>query len=246
MPDDNITVLILKGVKRVKSIKVNRKRIRFAVLGGTIFSVAFVISVGLNVYQFMNADNSLQEAVSTQQNSQTETGINTEENTGFTDNDLTAELDTQPEDNGSNTAPPDEHGIAPQEDLFANDLEPDILGIQNLNETVGSSGLALKISFSIVKKDQSFETISGKFVIVAKTDDPDKPYLSYPEAELNPDGSVRDFRSGAFFSMQFRTPKSGIIQLTNNLSSFEYYRIYIYSDTGDLLLQKTRLISSSF
>ncbi len=53
MSEENITVMILNGVKRVRSIKVNRKRIRFAVWGGSVFAFLFAISISLNVYQYV-------------------------------------------------------------------------------------------------------------------------------------------------------------------------------------------------
>ena len=53
MAEENVTVMILRGVKRVRSIKINRFRVRFAVLCGSIFALLFVVSVGLNIYQYV-------------------------------------------------------------------------------------------------------------------------------------------------------------------------------------------------
>ena len=129
--------------------------------------------------------------------------------------------------------------------IFANDRDSDILLIQNLGESLELNGIELTVTFTIRKKGTSREIISGRFVIVAKTTNPDNPFISYPGVALNPDGSVQNFSAGEPFSMRFLTPKAGTILLLDETASFEYYRIFIYSNNGGLLLQKTRTIEST-
>lgn len=232
MPDENITLLILNGVKRVRSIKVNRKRIRFTIFTLSFFAALFLISLGLNVFMYVN--NGYQFSLFPPQISSSVSGTSTE-NEPQADNSA-----VDKGDGPASTKAADQNKLPEKENIFANDHDSDILEILNLKSPINSEGTELSVSFSIGKKDGPLEAVSGRFVIVAKTTGTKEPFLSYPEeVKLNTDGTVSDYKAGERFGAKFITHKNGSILLTEKTASFEYYRIFIFTDDGVLLLQKT-------
>jgi len=233
MPDENITLLILNGVKRVRSIKVNRKRIRFTIFTLSFFVALFLISLGLNVFMYVN--NGYQFSLFPPQISGSESGTSTE-NEPQADNSA-----VDKGDGPESIKAADQNKLPEKENIFANDHESEVLEILNLDHEIKPNGNDLIVSFSIGKKDGPLEAVSGRFVIVAKTTGTKEPFLSYPEGvELNPDGTVRSYQAGGTFRMERVTPlKEGRILITEKTASFEYYRIFIFTEDGVLLLQKT-------
>ncbi len=120
-----------------------------------------------------------------------------------------------------------------------------LLGLVDLKESVKLNGAELNFTFSIYKKDIPQEAVSGRFVVLAKTSDASNPFLSYPQVDVNPDGSIKNFVNGESFFMRNLTIKEGQILLVDRTSEFKYYRILIYSNTGELLLGQTTLIDNN-
>jgi len=239
MPDEDITLLILNGVKRVRSIKVNRRRIRLTIFGISFVASLILISLGLNIY-FIYVNNDYRFSLLPPQISGSESGTSIE-------NEL--QIDSSAVDKGDGPPASMETGrdeVQDEQNIFANDHESEILEILNLNSTVEQNGNDLNISFSVSKKDERLDAVSGRFVIIARTTGTEKPLLSYPEnVELNPDGTVRNFRAGETFYMRNVTHKKGRILITEKTASFKYYRIFIFSNDGVLLLQKTMSLSNN-
>ena len=126
MPDENTTILILKGVKRVKSIKVNRKRIRVAIYSVSIFAGIFLISIGLNIYQFMNPGFFEQVIQGEAANIENESGSVTANNSAIPENDPSLTGSGVEQDNG--TSEPDRsepNAVTTRENIFANDIVSD-------------------------------------------------------------------------------------------------------------------------
>lgn len=241
MPDEDITLLILNGVKRVRSIKVNRKRIRFTIFTLSFFVALFLISVGLNVYQFMYVNNGYRFSLLPSQISGSVSGTSTE-------NELQADNSAVDKGDGTKTSEVTGQNIVPEgENIFAHDHDSAILEILDLEHEIKPNGIDLNVSFSISKKDVRLNAVSGRFVIVAKTTGAKEPFLTYPEGvELNPDGTVRSYQAGGTFRMERVTPpKEGRILITEKTVSFEYYRIFIFAEDGVLLLQKTKSLNNN-
>jgi len=238
MPDEDITLLILNGVKRVRSIKVNRKRIRFTIFTLSFFAAVFLISVGLNVFMYVN--NGYQFLLFPPQISGSVSNTSTE-------NELQAANNTVDKGDSSKTSGITSQNVVPEgKNIFANDHVSAILEILNLEHEIKPNGINLNVSFSISKKDVRLNAVSGLFVIVAKTTGAKEPFLSYPEGvELNPDGTVRNYKAGEGFGAKVITHKNGNILLTEINASFEWYRIFIFTDDGVLQLQKTRRLDNN-
>ena len=248
MAEENVTVMILRGVKRVRCIKINRSRIRFVVVCCSIFTLLFVVSVGLNFYQYIYLNGSQQFVQTLFQDTEPElggvpvSGTNGNENfaTGIEQQNGTLRANGIPQKSTHDDSIDDK-----ELDVFAKDLTSSIVELVDLKESLQMNGAELNMTFSIYKKDIPQEAVSGRFFIVAKTTDANNPYLSYPQVELNNDGSVKNTMIGENFYMRKLTPKKGQIFLIDRTAEFEYYRIYIYSNSGELLLQRTQMIDRS-
>ncbi len=244
MSEENITIMILKGVKRVRSIKVNRGRIRFVVWGGSVFAFLFVISIGLNVYQYVFLNGAEQFARTdtgeAEPANEVQTAIGTN---GNNQNGFTANSSGQTASNGTNhSTAENDNPLFEETDFFAGDKSSSVVGLVDLKESVQLNGAELNVTFSIYKKDILQEAVSGRFVVLVKTSDASNPYLSYPQVTVNSDGSIKNFVDGESFFMRNLTIKERQILLVDRTSEFEYYRIFIYSNAGELLLRQTRLI----
>jgi len=245
MPDENITLLILNGVKRVRSIKVNRKRIRFTIFTISFFAVLFLISVGLNVFMYVN--NGYKFSLLPPQIRGSESGTKNEQTGALMGDELKAENSVvDKEDDTATSKATGQTEVPEKEDIFANDRDSAILEILNLEHNIKPNGIDLSVSFSISKKETSMDAVSGTFVIVVKTTGTKEPFLGYPEeVKLNPDGMVSDYKEGEGFGAKVITHKNGRILLTEKTASFEWYRIFIFTDDGLLLLQKTKLLNNN-
>ena len=245
MAEENVTVMILRGVKRVRSIKINRSRVRFAVLCGSVFAFLFVVSVGLNIYQYVDPNGSEQFVQTLLQVSEPEMGEALESSTNGNGN-FAANMEHLNGTPGTSGIPHnstrDDLVDGKEIDIFKNDLTSSIVGLADLKESLLMNGADLNMTFSIYKKDVPQEVVSGRFVIVAKTTDENNSYLSYPQVELNSDGSAKTTLKGESFSMRILTNKKGQIFLIDRTAEFKYYRIYIYSNSGELLLRRTQII----
>ncbi|MFC1554717.1 hypothetical protein ACFL7D_08800 [candidate division KSB1 bacterium] len=240
MPEDNITVLILNGVKKVRSIKVNRKRIRYAIYTVSLFTILFSSSIALNIYLFNNSGRSIRmpdlssdNTANNNQRQEPQIGQETEkpENSGQINNEI------QGTNNQGHTSPND---VTTPVDITENDKTSDIISIQELSPTLSYNGRRLTVTLRIRKDDTMRNYVAGRILIVAKTTSSVRPFAAPVGIELNQDGTARNFRSGLDFEMSAITPvKSGEILLTENSAEFEYFRIYVYSNSGELLIQKT-------
>ena len=248
MPDENTTILILKGVKRVKSIKVNRKRIRMAIYSVSIFSGIFLISIGLNIYQLMNPGLFEQVIQGEAANIEKESGSVTANNTAIPENDPILTGNSVEQNNGTLEPEKSEpNAVITKGNIFANDIVSDEIGLDNWGQSLSISGNELNVSFRIYKKGNSSGIVSGRSIIIAKTTDSDYPFVSFPDVVVAKDGTVPNYFGGEFFSMSVRTPpKTGKLTLPNRNESFEYYHILVYSDNGELLLKQTRSLSSNY
>lgn len=247
MPDENTTILILKGVKRVKSIKVNRKRIRVAIYSVSIFAGIFLISIGLNIYQFMNPGFFDQVIQGEAANIDNESGSVTANKSAIPENDPTLTGKDVEQINGTSEPERSEpNAVTTSGNIFANDIVSDEIGLENWGQSLSISGNELDVSFQIYKKGNSSGFVSGTIIIIAKTTDSGYPFLSFPDVVVAKDGTVPNYFRGEFFSMSVRTPpKTGKLTLPNRNESFEYYHILVYSDNGELLLRQTRSLSSN-
>jgi len=235
MPDEDITVLVLNGIKKVINIKINRKRVRKAIFAVSLFAVLLLVSIGFNIYQFINDINYRQMTAA---------------NTGKSQEQSPVQIPGKPINpkqttDGGKTSPPSDMKSSSElpANIYANDHTSKIIGLQDLSDTLQINGFELKVAFSIVNNTNQY--FSGKFIIIAKTTDKSKPFISYPNLELNSDGTAVNFRHGENFAMQFLTKqKVGTLMLLDKTAKFEYYRIQIYSDSGELLLQKTQKVKN--
>jgi len=242
MAEENTTILILKGVKKVRSIKINRKRIRLAIYAASIFSIVLVFSIGLNVYQYINPGFS----------GDLTGGIPVENNTPssqIADHTISSPDESTESLNGLNgQANVETDTVEEKKDIYAGDIDSKTIGLDNLRQNISRGTRELDVSFGLFIKGNSDSAVSGTYIILAKTDDRDNPYISSnPEVRIDSDGTVPNYFRGDYFSMSIRTPpKTGRLVLPDNSTSFEYYRILVFSNTGDILLQQTRPLNSTF
>ena len=242
MPDEEITVLVLNGIKKIKTIKINRKRVRNAVYAASLFAFLLLISISFNIYQFMRSTETPQQSRQSGITEDIQPGTKTpsppaKENVAGT---AISNPDGRPKETNMPVTQKDPRFGG---DIFANDCESKIIGFQDLSDTLQLNGFELKISFSIVNYTNLY--FSGKFIIIAKTTNTEKPFISYPNLELNPDGTVVSFRFGETFGMNYLTrQKVCTLLLPDKTAHFEYFRILVYSESGDLILQKTKKVGN--
>ena len=255
MADENTTILILKGVKRVRSIKINRRRIRLAIYAASVFSITLVLSIGLNIYQFTNpgfpgnltgiipAAN--QETVDTRNFSSPQISSS---NQDFSNDNFASSDESTNRSNGENSQiENDTEAVEEKGDIFSGDIDSKMIGFDNWIHSLSADARELEISFEIYKKDNSSNTVSGTIIILAKTNDKNNPYISDPDVGVSTDGKIPNYFRGEYFSMSIRTPeKTGRLVLTDDSASFEYYRILVFSSSGEILLQQTRSLRNSF
>lgn len=249
MAEENTTILILKGVKKVRSIKINRRRIRLAIYAVSVFSIALVFSIGLNVYQYIypGFPGSFTENVQSDNNPSLSQIAS--ENEEIANNNISSPDDSQEGINGENgQVLLETETIEENEDIFAGDIDSETIGLVNWVYNLSPGDKELDVSFAIYIKDNSNRTVSGTYIILAKTSDTNNPYIcSNPEIIISAEGTVPNYYRGDSFRLSIRTPpKTGKLILPDTSTSFEYFRILVYSSSGELLLQKTRTLSNTF
>jgi len=248
MPDETITVLILNSVKRVRSIKVNRARIRFAIFLVSTFCAVFILSLGANLYLFQQNQNFSSQLASIQKEGQE--GDNPLYDKAGDADGTAISLRGQGTESADSSAGAVQ-GLSGREpggeDIHARDFNSDRVTIENLKSTRTLNDMELNVSFNIVNtlpagSSGAREAVSGYIVIVAKTSDAAVPYVSWPLVQLDDDGTPMNFVRGNRFTIQYLRPVEGKMLLNDPAESFEYYRIFVYSRAGELLMLKTNSI----
>ncbi len=239
MSDENTTILVLNSVKKIKGFKINRKRIRLAIIAASTFLVILLLSLGGNYYLFKQY-NSVNEQLAVLQAENAQQGnsntiIRSEPGSEITPAGTNEQIETTPAAANSNGDGEVKDEI---EDIYAGDSDSRLVSIQNLDHQTSLNGLELLVRFNLTKVPDD-EIISGFLVVVASTTDNLSPFVSWPEVDLNEDGTVIDIYAGESFSMRQLTQKSGRIMLDDPASSFKYFRIYVYDTIGTLMMRKT-------
>ncbi|MCP4726840.1 MAG: hypothetical protein GY863_17505 [bacterium] len=239
MSDENTTILVLNSVKKIKGFKVNRKRIRFAIITASTFVVLLLLSLGGNYYLFRQYNNVNEQLATLQaENAQLENRSSLVRSEPDSENQVQGT--NEPGENSPVTANSngDDNEEAAVEDITAGDKESSNVNIQNLIHEISLNGLELLVEFNLTKNPDN-EIISGYVVVIATTTDNLNPYVSWPEVDLNDDGTILDIYSGGSFSMRQLTQKRGRIMLDDPAASFRFFRIYVYDTIGSLIMRKT-------
>lgn len=246
MPDETTTVLILNSVKRVKSIKVNRARIRFAIFLVSTFCVILILAIIASSYLFIQNKN-LQKEIASIENAENKLpAISGEEQPASTGSDTEQTVSGREESDVNAAGNPNEQNRsedpAIEENVYEDDIESEIVSINNLVSRLELNGIELKFAFNIKNDLTTGQRIAGRIVVVAKTTDEDARFICWPAVDLNENGEPRNFGSGDRFNINNLKPIEGEIWLNNPAESFEFYRIYVYTLSGELLLRQTHLI----
>ena len=244
MPDENITLLILNNVKRVRSIKVNRKRIRLAIITGISFMTVLFISLGTNFYLFQQnrgISAQLSDAMG-----RAEPGRQYDRNVAGGGDALppvTASGAGERERTQEGSTNLRQQQEAEPNDIFANDVTSDQVSIDNLESTLSINGIELTVNFDVVKKDNVLDRVAGYIVVIGKTSDTKSPFICWPEKlSLSEDGTPANYLDGEWFSINWLRPTTARMLLSNSAERYQYFRIYIFSPEGDLMLLKTKTI----
>jgi hypothetical protein len=245
MSDENTTILVLNSVKKIKGFKVNRKRIRFAIILASTFMVLLLLSLGGNYYLFRQY-NFLNDQVTFLQEENTKLeNMNNSVMSGSGSDNLARRTTESGEGSQAGGNPNGDNKTEREtEDIYSGDRESNLVNIQNLEHEVSLNGLELLVRFNLTK-DPDEEIISGFVVVIASTTDNLNPHVSWPEVDLDENGSIVDVFSGESFSMRQLTQKSGRMMLDDPAASFKYFRIYVYDTIGTLLMRKTIPITNS-
>lgn len=246
MPDDNITVLILNRVKKIRSLKVNRKRIRFAIIFSVTFIALFALSLGTNFYLYrQNKDISAQLS----QFQSTENIADTPLSDDYDGADGVYQTHSRPagtvnnESDSNNREENSETGKPVN--IFDGDFDSDIVGIRDLTYSLELNKIELSIQFNVVKKNRTDEAYSGNIFVVAATSDENMPHVCWPTVNLNEKDLPFEHRRGNPFTIKFLKPVEANILLNNPAERYYYFRIYVFSrDSGELLLLKTTRIET--
>lgn len=254
MGDDNTTILILNSIKKIRSLKVNNRRIRFAIVTSVIFVTLFVTSIGANFYLYNLYSEANLQIASLNSNGQDRS---VDSNFSTTSNDVGSnqagkeevpagadDTKTNEDDNSQPIFLSNNKSSEPVTDIFAEDIESSTLKLQETNYVIGMNGMELSVNFAIEKISGS-NAISGFIVIVAKTTSTEEPFISYPEIRLSVDGTVLNYNAGMTYSMRKYIQKGGKMLLGDSTSSYEYFRINVFDSTGNIILRKTVNVSNT-
>lgn len=250
MPDDDFTVLILNSLKKVRSIKVNRFRIRLAMVGAATFVVILMLSIGANYYLFMqNRSISHQLAARADEDLVTDQPVAAEEENGFnTTGDSPDAPPTDPSADREQPLPGERKTVPekPEEtvDIFAGDKTLGLVGIEDLESTLELNKIELNVSFTITNKLGTGEPVAGFIVVVGKTTDKTMSYVSWPVMKLDGNGKPVEYAKGERFTIKYLRPISARMLLNDPAEKFEFYRILVYSLDGELLAQKSYALDS--
>ncbi|MFC1733438.1 hypothetical protein ACFL6I_24325 [candidate division KSB1 bacterium] len=244
MSDENITVLILNNVKRVKSIKVNRRRVRVAVFIGLLFMSVFILSLGANYFLYQeNQDVSMQLALLGESRP---AGLETiaDDDVNGSGGSIHAQESTvnlpREDEMGQRVSTEEVPGAPTEEvDIFEGDFNSERVGIENLEATLEINKIELNISFNVVNRLETNDAVAGYVVIVAKTTDGNMPYVSWPYMTINANGVPADFTKGDRFTINYLRPTNARIMLNDPSERYSYYRINIYSLSGELMMKRT-------
>jgi len=243
MPDENITVLVLNSVKRVKSFKVNRFRIRIAIITGVCFIAVLSISLGANFYLYQQNRNIAGQlaAVDSQPGSdRMETAASELNGSEDRDHTLAAARNLRSDTVKASRATADA-AVTPgaAEDIYAGDIDSDMVGIDNLTSSRELNMIELNISFNLINKLESNQVISGYVVIVAKTSDNNMTYVSWPHMETDARGMPIDHLRGDRFSIKYLKNVEARMLLDDPAERYLFYRIIIYDLNGRMLMLRT-------
>ncbi|MFC1553872.1 hypothetical protein ACFL7D_04485 [candidate division KSB1 bacterium] len=234
-----MTVLVLSGIKRVKTIEVTRGKFIFLVLIASVLSISFLVSIGFNAYHYLKSNDILFTSVFA----------------GDLDH-KSLDGSKKPEQkifrNVTNIGMPKKNSSGPVEiedeepaaeiiiDINENDKNSDLFTVKDVKEKLSEDKAELTISVRIFKEDSPMHIMSGQLVFAAKTDNIEQPFVSSHNVEFNEKGEIVKLNDSIKFSM-----KKGILKLVNKGDSFEYYRIMVFSINGILLSQETIPINIS-
>lgn len=246
MPDETTTVLILNSVKRVKSIKVNRARIRFAIFLVSTFCVILVLAVFASSYLFIQNKNLQTKIANFENTGKTEPAITGPEQPASTNSNPSQTVSGGEESGDIAAGKVDEENTteypAIEENIYEDDIESEIVSINNLVSRLELNGIELKFAFNINNDLTTGQRVAGRIVVVAKTTDEDASFICWPAVDLKENGEPKNFGSGDRFNINNLKPIEGEIWLNNPAESFEYFSIYVYTLSGVLLLRQTHLI----
>lgn len=240
MADENITVLVLNNVKRVKSFKVNRFRIRMAVISAISLISVLILSLGANYYllrENLNISNELAMQPGRTPNPAI-TAVDENEN-GSSDNQLNDIQEPVTDDSVSNPAESVPPSAAVEMDIFESDLSSEVVSVENVESTRELNRIELNVSFNLVNILETNDVVSGYVTIAARTTDNRFPYVSWPHMELHTDGTPVDYLKGDRFSIKYLKTVEARMLLNNPSERYQYFRINVFALDGRLLMRKT-------
>lgn len=124
------------------------------------------------------------------------------------------------------------------EDKIAQSLSPASIQVRNLEIWRNADGNAFKYRFALKNVDEERDKIAGHtFVVLRPEEGSQEPIRPFPWSLLK-DGKPVIFKRGQYFSIARFKFVSGTLTGVDTIEHFKFATVYVYSDTGDLLVKE--------
>jgi len=135
----------------------------------------------------------------------------------------------------ASTAAADSPGISEQP---VADEKPRAVSVEKVIVQHDQQNNLIKATFLIRKEDPNLEMISGRAIVTLQDENADqKEWLTMPSASLI-SGKLSPVNKGQYFSIARFKPMKFELNYSADPSHFQYATIFIFSTTGELLLEK--------
>ena len=244
MEDDALTIMFVRKSGKIRSIKIEVKKIFYLAIGVLSLIIAFV-GLLYGYYLIYHENNKLLAMVENREvgiveniDESIQPAANLNKEIKITEqlkSQKQAQLNQKPEkklvENISGNVI----------NVFSINTDSNKVTIQDFKIERNDDGPGIKARFNIVNVNH-ITKITGYWIVVGEQKKKNKTsYKSYPKTIINTKGEIVDHKdarltSATWFSIERLKPVKGILEFDNQFDNYDIIHIYVYSSKGELLL----------
>jgi hypothetical protein len=245
MPEDLITIMFVRGSGRIRTVKIALRKLVIIGCSLLIVMVAFTYLAVEYIELYQETSSLRSQAITEAEDAllafqPSESSVTEPETTTPTDSLASVENTLEQAPAVPEAAPATHETRTVYTSRDEGTVSSSLLSVGEFQAILGQDSNELSISFRLNNSNQS-EKITGFLTVVIDQGTGIKTgsrFLTYPDAAIDRNGKVINFRQGDYFAITRWKPVEVDIPISESKTAIQEISIFVYSAEGELLLKK--------